>query len=293
MDACIAAFQRNWDERIAQSAEAICTLLKDCLACFESEQLARGETDDGVSAKVEKRVKDKIRENEERFRKGIRRSFRHTRISGPTLDLNLDDDLFSKETVSVFGMSKYLLAGVSASITATLAAMGDVAAGGASLGLFAAGGFVLGGIAGYWGANRLISVEVPSLLRPILPGRMKTHGRCITARPSPLSNLPWVLINRSIEFFHWASTWSHGRTDQPAAIIQADVRKASNTNNWTKEQRETAQRFIALALATIETGAMEKLKQYMPGKKLTPETVEREMRETLIAVLKTMTGFKR
>lgn len=279
LDACIAAFQDDWEKRIDKSADAICELLMRCLSCSKSEPLSAGESKKETSQRVEQGLKDAIRKEEERFRKKVGEYFRHTRTSGPAHDSLLVGDLFSKEVVSFFGLSKHLLALASASICAALAAFGDAAMGGASLGAFAAGGFVVGGAAGYWGANKLVSIEVPSRLRRFLPGRMKEHGRCVVARPSPLSNLPWVLLGRSIEFFHWASTWAHGRTDEPAKSNHLEENSAPwHVKNWSKEQRSAAQDFIALASSR---------------KKKNPEAIERAMRRVLSVILKEMTGFRR
>jgi hypothetical protein len=293
LDETIAAYQADWEKRIEKSADGICELLKTALSSSVTEKLSAGKDAPEASRRVEQRLKDAIRDEEDRFRKRVRGYFRHQRSNGPAHDSVLVGNLFSEEVMRVFGLPKHALASACASISATLAAIVEALFHGAFMGMFAAGSFVVGYAAGYWGANKLVSTEVPGILRPFLPRAMRKHGRCVTARPSPLSNLPWLLLNRSIEYFHWASTWSHGRTDKPVEVKPERTCPPWHSNNWDKEKKGAAEDFIALATVSRLLSVRDRLKKIFRGKTKDPETIDKEMRKMLVDLFKEMTGFKR
>lgn len=275
LDQAIMAFQDDWKKRIHDSAELVCDLLKTAMSRCEVESLPAGANRKKARQRAEERLKTAIRHDEEKFREKVRGYFRHRRITGPAQDSLLVEDLFSEEVVRVFGLSKHQLAMASAAIGAMLFAAGDALAGGTSLGLFAAIGAGAGYVVGYFGANQLVSVEMPTLLRPFLPN----HGRCVKAKPQPLSQLPWILLGRAMEFFHWASTWPHGRRDEPAKTEKEDEKLPFwHVKKWSKEQHKVATDYIALV---------------SDSKNKNPEIIEAKMEELVIKVMEKMTGFQR
>ena len=290
LDQAIAAFQDDWEKRIRDSAELVCDLLKTTMSRCEVESLPAGANKKKARQRAEERLKIAIREDEEKFRVKVRDHFKHRRITGLAHDSLLVEELFSEEVVRVFGLSKHQLAVTSAAICAMFAAAGDLIAHGTSLGLCAAIGGGVGYVVGYLGANRLVSVEMPTRLRPFLPN----HGRCVKAKPQPLSNLPWILLGRAMEFFHWASTWPHGRRDEPVKTEKEGEKLPSwHVKNWSEKQREAAADYIALVLASKEPGMLDKILEFFRKKKKDPETIEANMEEMLIKSMKEMTGFQR
>jgi hypothetical protein len=239
----------------------------------------------------------------ERFRQKVRGNYRQRRITGPPRNSLVVADLFTEEATHHFGLSKARLSVAGAIIGGTIGFALDVHAAGMTMLLGTVGGTLVGGGIGYFAGDRLTAVDLQfeganKGVRKWLPARVRLGGvaRYADARPRPTSNLPWELIGRAMEFFRWASTWPHGRQDEPLQVgDKAQAKHPWLPENWTAEQRNVATDFIALSFGgSFGQVIVEKMKEFLRLKKRRdPESVERRMREMLAGILKEMTGFRR
>ena len=289
LDATIAAFEDDWAGRIRKSADGICELLRGALGCVEREEIGEDASKEKAGRRAEEKLRESIRAEEDRFRKRIRGFFRHRRVRGPEQGSLLVEDLFSESVKRSGGLPRQALAAASAGIGAIIGGVIDAHLLGASFMTGTVIGFVAGGTAGWLGANALTAVdfELPGGVR-VKPFRAADHA---VARPRAQSQLPWLLLDRALEFFHWASTWSHGRRGVPAS--STDSAHPWRTAQWTKQQRDVAQNFVALASIAGNGTMLARLGEVFRRRKKDPETVEREMRDLLVGVIEKMTGCKR
>lgn len=306
LDKVIATYELDWENRTYKSADAICDLLKTSMSCTEREEIRNRDATEKVRADraAEDKLRDTIRCEEDRFREKVRAYFRHRRITGPPADSLLVANLFTKDVTRQFGLSKKRLANTGAAIGAALGFVVDLHAGLLTLMLGTAVGAATGYVVGWFGGNRTVKLNVqlmPDRLKQIIPEKVQFgiplggQERCAEARARPTSNLPWELIGRATEYFRWASTWPHGRCDEP---LRADDKKQIKhpwlPDNWSTEDRATAADFIALAFgSSLGADIRTRLRDFFAlKKKKDPESIEREMREMLVRILKEMEGFK-
>ncbi|MFC5049959.1 GTPase/DUF3482 domain-containing protein [Rubritalea spongiae] len=219
MNAVIKAYRDDWDRRLEEVAENICTLIENVMSIKVSTTQSKGRktAENEVKAKVEKAV----RKAESHFRKNIQQIFKHNNSHWNLAEHHmLNQDLFSEEVWRMLGLNKQQL--ITASTIAGAVAGGgiDVLVGGASFGMAAAIGAGLGLAGGLaaTGIENAIQIKIPGTFAKL---KIQPDTKS-EAQVSSTSNLIWILLDRALIYIQACSTWSHGKQSESINDLTSD-----------------------------------------------------------------------
>jgi hypothetical protein len=200
-DILVAERQR----RKQRAADAIANLMIAVLTASVQMRLSTLEAQRRVEQQAREKLRDTVRQHERDARRAVQEIYRHadadTQLDEEAL---LAEDVFSKRSFSVFGLSTAQLAMAGAASGAAAGGVVDIAVGGTSLLLGAGVGALLGAAGIVAGANRLAKVEV--LGRPL-------GGYELRVGPITDPNLPWVLLARALLHVRVISERNHARRE--------------------------------------------------------------------------------
>ncbi len=186
---------------VEQSASAIEELISGALSHTEELSFAGEYATEAQKKKLEERYKESIRNLESKAQRRIEKIWHHNRLDKEQVDLELDGiDLFSKESESIFGLSRKELvyAGV---LTGAAAGAGvDLLFAGHTLLLGGLIGGAVGGIGAYVGFDQISDIRV-------LGTRLGTQK--IVMGPMANRNFPYILLGRAIYHTHIMASRSH------------------------------------------------------------------------------------
>ena len=173
------------------AARVIAEMLGRMITHVRSRRLAQDEAkDDETSEKLIKAYKQDLVAMEQRCRKEVEQIYNH-RIrerNEPLIQL-LDDDLFSRQTWLLFGLTRRQLIATGALGGAAAGSVIDLAAHGTSLLLGSGLGAVAGGVSAWLTSDRIAKVRV--LGHPL-------GGREISIGPMRNINFPYVVLGRAL-----------------------------------------------------------------------------------------------
>jgi hypothetical protein len=233
----VDVFARDWRRRNAECAALACDFLRRALGMSETAPLVDPGQRAEVEARLVQRLEGAIRQEETRLHEKVCRQFRHDRRSFELPEQSvLRQDLFSRTTWTVFGLSrgKLVAAAVAAGGAAGVAL--DLATLGSSLGLFATVGGAAAGLAALFQGERLV--------------RGKLMGLGIGRRSvqvGPLDTVQWifVLLDRFLLHYWYVIHWSHawrGGDFLPATLDEGG--KQGFTSTWSREMRGVCAEFF-------------------------------------------------
>jgi hypothetical protein len=130
-----------------------------------------------------------------------------------SVDTPLTEDIFSRRSFRIFGLSTRQLAVTGAASGAAAGGLIDVAAGGTSLLLGAGIGAAIGAAGALGSASRLARIRV--LGQPL-------GGHELVIGPVTDPNLPWVLLSRALLHVRLVAERNHARRDQ--LVLEAESR---------------------------------------------------------------------
>jgi hypothetical protein len=139
----------------------------------------------------------------------------------------LTEDLFSERSFFMFGLSNAQLSMTGAATGALAGGAIDAAVGGASLMLGAGIGAIVGGLGAMLGSNRLAKVQ---LLGSPLGGYRLIVG------PISATNLPWVLLGRSLLHHRLVAETNHARRESLELDASAGERFAGSIDAGRRRQ---------------------------------------------------------
>lgn len=188
----IALFERYHAMMRERSAAAIAKLLYRALSHVERLVLKEGEEAEEAKKRLTSRYKQRLRSFEVETQKRIEYIWNHQHLKKQQENLRLEGlDLFSKESASVFGLTRKELLVTGASSGAVTGAGIDLAFAGHTF--FAGGiiGAVVGGVGAYLAFNELADIEVLG---------KKIGRRTLQMGPMQNRNFPYILLGRAL--FH-------------------------------------------------------------------------------------------
>ena len=207
------ALIREREHRRQRAARVIADLLVDVLTASVRLPLPDREAQAGIEETARAKLRDTIRQREHAARKAVQQTYRHADTSVEDKSQTpLTEDVFSRRSFRIFGLSRQQLAVTGAASGAAAGGLIDVAVGGASLLLGAGIGAALGAAGALGGARRLARVEV--LGRPL-------GGHELVVGPITDPNLPWVLLARALLHVRLVAERNHARRDQ--LVIEAET----------------------------------------------------------------------
>ena len=221
----ITLLEAEQERRLLRVANIITKLLIDALTLHITVLIPHDTTLEIEKERLEARFHDELRALEARAHRKIGEIYLHSLSQwSPESEITLDesDDLFSKETWRVMGLSPR---GLLALTTATGAVAGGTVDAMTGLSSFLTG-TVLGGLGG-------LGVGVYELTRRFASAsnlreraadalRGSRDGEWIRVGPHPSTNFPFVLLSRAVDQFDRVRAWSHAKRDLPALAPSAE-----------------------------------------------------------------------
>jgi len=218
----IADLQSHQKMRAYQSAELLSTLLTD-LCSYQYHQKVLSESQaKSLQPLLTKQYSEWMKQREKKAFEELCHIFSHTQCQLEKEDINLPPDLFDSEQWYAWGLNKQQLATVSGMTGAIAGAAVDAAVAGHSFMLGAIGGGVLGFTSAWFGADKLVKLNVKGLP---LGGYQAIVG------PIKNRNFPYVVIGRFIYLFTILKSKNH-----------ADRSSISMADNDLKDKIEMMQK---------------------------------------------------
>ncbi|MEM8845059.1 MAG: GTPase/DUF3482 domain-containing protein [Pseudomonadota bacterium] len=186
----IQIIDQDWSQRKSKSAAVIAKLLFETLTFKLNQKIDNDSQAATITENLNHHLKDRIRNAEHQARKAVEYIYRYQHIDRkePGIDL-INLDLFSSESMQLFGLSRKKLIATGAASGATAGLGVDVLLGGTSLLLGSSIGAVVGGVSAAIGSSHI--------------GKLKKYGmtlakRSINVGPIKDPNLPWALLSRAL-----------------------------------------------------------------------------------------------
>lgn len=187
--------------KLRKSAKNIAQLLQTSLSFIDKTKISADKADDKEQEKAIDSYQDKIRKLEAGSQKSIEQIYNHVGIQKSQEQLLLDGiDLFSKESISIFGLSKdeILITGVTGGAIAGAGI--DLLFAGHTLLVGGAIGAVAGGVSAYLGFDKISDTKILG---------QKLGDRYIVLGPMKNINFPYILLGRAIYHLCIISRQSH------------------------------------------------------------------------------------
>lgn len=252
IERAVDVIEMSHRRRLEASASCIAELLHHALTAQEKTSLAVGEETKDKQPGLEERLREGLRRKEELTHHELASIYRHTGSlveSAAVKALGLDP--FSRESESLFGLTKMQLA-ASGAVSGGVAGTGiDVLLGGASLFTGAAIGALLGGASAVFGSKKAGKVTV--LGQPLA-------SRELVVGPFRDPNLPWVLLGRARLFCRLVAQRNHARRD--AIVLSAKESELASVN-IPDELRQTLNRYFADVRNDVNKLSSEQLGRWL------------------------------
>ncbi|KYJ85555.1 GTP-binding protein [Sulfurovum riftiae] len=188
----IGLFKAFHEQMFEQTARSITQLLYHSLSHVERLPIKEEDATEKEKTLVLERYKARLREYEELEQKRVEKVWHHENLEKAQQALLFDGmDLFSKESASLFGLSRKELLITGTTGGAMTGAGIDLLLGGSTLFLGSAIGAMVGGAGVFFGFNELSEVKVLG---------QKLGKRYLEAGPMKNVNFPYILLNRAL--FH-------------------------------------------------------------------------------------------
>lgn len=240
LQSAIAAFREDWSRRISKTAAGLVSYLEACVTHSQGAKWKADQDEHECKRVAQEKYFQAIRTLENEFRKTVKRIFKHNlfeyEVQGHSI---LGEDLLSRKTLKLLGLSRKQIAGVGAVSGGIVGGFFDAHTGGTSLFAGTLIGAGVGGVVGYFSSSRLTEIKVANL---------DLGWKEIVVRAQRLSNLPFILLDRALLYFELAINWSHGRRELPKdQDPDRSEQKSGASSTWETSRRKTCQRFFDLA----------------------------------------------
>ncbi|MEA3456036.1 MAG: GTPase/DUF3482 domain-containing protein [Campylobacterota bacterium] len=209
----IEIFRRYQQQKIDDSSELITELITNSLSYVASLSIVGEAATLEEKERVLEKYKRYLRKLEEKAQRKIAKVWHHSKLEKEEMiSLFGEMDLFSKESASLFGLSKkeMMLTGATAG---ALAGSGvDLALGGTSLMMGSAIGALVGGAGAMFGFGEIAEMKVLG---------QKLGSRRLEAGPMQNINFPYILLRRTLYFTQEVATRPHA--DRSKIYIESET----------------------------------------------------------------------
>lgn len=206
LDKAVTYILRERAERAQQSARLIAEMIDQCINLKLSKKLADDEQTTIHEAGLKADYFNQLIVKEERCRKTIEKLYHYHHIDRHESNfMLLEDNLFSQQSWSVFGLSQQELLMTGLAGGAAMGAVVDVAVGGASLLLGAGIGALIGGVGAMISYDKLANIEIMGLA---------LGGKALQIGPMSNRNFPYVLLGRALLHHHLIENRTHAMRNE-------------------------------------------------------------------------------
>ncbi len=248
LDQVVTAFKEDWKQRNEQVVELLLRLIEEGLGYSRSVALKAGDDEEVLKKKLHKKYEQFLRRQEEQCQKRIRALYKHNifNLELPPHSI-LQEDLFAEKTWEFLGLNSSQLIMAGALSGAAIGAGVDVAAAGLSFGIFSTIGGLVGAAGTAFKGREFLSGS--RLLG------MRLDSQQVTVGPVRNIQLLFVLLDRQFLFYHHVVNWAHGRRDydDSAAAEERLPVKAGYTTDWSRQDRQTCNRYVELLRGEQDT----------------------------------------
>ncbi len=197
----IALFEAYRQHLLGTTAQNIARLVQRTIAHVERLQFASEAPTDMDKEKLAIRYQEHLRQLEQREQRDVEAIWHHKHLDKEQSTLLFDGiDLFSRESASIFGLTRkeMLITGMAGGAAAGAGI--DLLFGGTTFLLGSAIGAVVGGVGAYWGFEELSEIRI---LGTTLGKRYLEMG------PMTNRNFPYILLGRALYHAHTVASRSH------------------------------------------------------------------------------------
>jgi len=232
--ASIALFEAYHAQMFDETARNIAYLIYRSLSHVEKLPIVGEEATEKEKALVVEHYKARLREYEAEAQKKVEHIWHHEHLEKAQQALLFDGmDLFSKESASLFGLSRKELLVTGATGGAMTGAGIDLLLGGSTFFLGSAIGAAVGGAGIFFGFDELSDVKVLG---------QKLGKRSLEAGPMKPLNFPYILLNRAL--FHAAKVASRSHALRNRVVLEMG---RDFTEKWMDDEvRKSLERHHAL-----------------------------------------------
>lgn len=215
--ASIKLFERYQEQRLEQSSRIIAKLLYDALSYIENLSFLSEKATTDDEEILEQNYKNRLRQFEIRAQKEIEKIWNHDHLKKEEVLLTFEGmDLFSKESASVFGLTRKELIVTGATSGAVTGAGVDLLLAGTTLLIGGAIGALVGGVGACVGFNELSEVKV---LGQTLGKRYLEMG------PMKNRNFPYILLGRILYHTTQVAALSHAARERMKIAVDSTFKK--------------------------------------------------------------------
>ena len=245
----IRLFKVYHEQMFEQAAQSIARLLYRSLSHVERLPMKEDEATESEKTLVLERYKAKIRTCEEVSQHRVERIWHHENLEKAQQALLFDGmDLFSKESASLFGLSRKELLLTGTTGGAMIGVGIDLLFGGTTLFLGSAISAVVGGTSVFFGFNKLSDIKVLG---------QKLGKRYLEVGPMKNVNFPYILLNRALFHAVKIASSSHALRDKVVLEMGRDF-----TGTWMGDSlRKSLEKYHTQFRSTDEVKP-ELLKEY-------------------------------
>jgi len=188
----VERFREYYENMLQRSAKAITKLIYRALSHIERLPLKDEEATEGERERLALRYKDALRRLENETRRQIEQIWNHRNIKKEEEDLTFEEiDLFSKESASLFGLTRKELL-ITAATSGAAAGVGvDLMLGGSTLLLGTGIGALVGSVGALFAFNELSEIKILG---------QKLGRRYLEMGPVSNRNFPYILLGRILYY---------------------------------------------------------------------------------------------
>jgi len=229
----IRYLKSEWERRQRITSDVIVRLLIDELTYEKEITIGKNDNPKNYTHKIEAEFHDYLRHQEQKARRAIEHLYQHLKIETEEGELDrpvFEQDLFSKSTWNLLGLTVKQLIAVGAIAGATVGGIVDASVGGASFMM----GTLIGGAVGagsilYFSTNRFASIEN---IIGIIQGK-----QIIRIGPHKNPNFPWILLDRALLHFKNIRDLAHSRREKIFLSKTGDEQRiVRNLDNHTRKE---------------------------------------------------------
>ena len=247
--ASIILFKQYYEQMFEQSASSITQLIYHSLSHVERHSLDHEEVTVEEKEIIQSNYKEALRSYEQKSQKKIEKIWNHEHLQKVQESLLFDSmDLFSKESASIFGLTRKELLITGATGGAVTGAGVDLLFGGSTLLLGSAIGALVGGSGAFFGFNELSDVKVLG---------QNLGKKYLEMGPMKNLNFPYILLNRAL--YHTSEVANRSHALRSVAKFEMGP---SFTERWMDDStRKSLEKFHSTFRSGDEVKT-EELKEY-------------------------------
>jgi hypothetical protein len=233
----IDAFRKDWDRRIRNTAAIIMDLIQN-VSRHRVQTTCNNESQVPFSKKkLHEQFRRNIAHLEKSAQQDIQKRFKHNIFNYGLPEYSiLNEDLFSKKSWRILGLTDWQMAVAGGAGGAAIGAKIDLATAGHSFALGAIIGGVIGAGAAALGAKQAATVKISGL--PL--GRIK-----VQVGPVQNSQMIYVLIDRALIYFSYVINWAHSRREQAENLKPVySENKIGFTAAWDRDGKQIFAKFF-------------------------------------------------